>query len=268
MDRPVDGVEELWVTISEMWLKPAGDGRAVKLKMVSSPITVNLLEHNDLNASVLVENAVVEARSYNWFEMVIEDDDVTESFAKMEGGGTEHVDVDVPGGRLRLVSGFDVEPNGAIRILFDWDVRKGLTEAVGQSRFMLRPAFRVLNVDTYGAISGVVALTTIQNESTATGTCTDVEPGGQDNVVVYVFDGDQQGVDLNASNLEPITSVDAAYDPNTTGYNYRVAVDADTYPAEFTVAFACEGSETVTPEFLGPVLVEITDEATVETVNF
>jgi hypothetical protein len=152
MDRSVDGVTELYVTISEMWIKPRGDGPAFQLKMTSESITVDLLELNDENASVLVDEAVVRAGSYNWVEMKVEDTDITESHAMTTDGRMVPMNIDVPSNRIRLVGGFEVGENQGIRFLFDWDVRKGLTEAVGRDVYLLRPAFRVLT--DYGSVSG------------------------------------------------------------------------------------------------------------------
>ena len=156
MDRPVDGIAELYVTISEVWIKPSGDGPAVQLPLTSTPMPVNLLELTDQNASVLVEEAVVDPGRYNWIELRIEDSEIGQSYAVTDVGGTEMVDIDVPSGKIRLVSGFDVAENQAVRLLFDWDVRKGLTDPVGRDGYLLRPAFRVLDVDEYGAVSGTI----------------------------------------------------------------------------------------------------------------
>ena len=117
MDRPVDGVTELYVTISEVWIKPQGSGPAVQVPMTSTPLTVNLLALNDGNASVLVDEAVISAGSYNWIELKIEDANISESYAMTTVGGMVPVDVDVPSGKIRLVSGFDVGPNQALRFL-------------------------------------------------------------------------------------------------------------------------------------------------------
>ena len=42
MDRPVDGVTELYVTISEVWIKPQGGGPAEQVPMTSTPLTVSV----------------------------------------------------------------------------------------------------------------------------------------------------------------------------------------------------------------------------------
>lgn len=232
MDRPVDGVTELHVTISEVWLKPKGDGPAFELPMTSTLLTVDLLELNDQTASVLVDEAVVPAGSYNWIELKIEDANIADSYAMTTAGGMVPVDVDVPSGKLRLVSGFDVGENQAARFLFDWDVRKGLTEAVGRQVLLLRPAFRILDVDEYGAIVGSALASTIAAD-------TDCQAVADPAVgkTVYVFEGDVTPDDIDGIGTEPLTTVEAVLNETTGDYDYRAVV----MPGDYTVAFTCEG---------------------------
>lgn len=232
MDRPVDGVTELYVTISEIWIKPQGNGPAVMVPMTSTPLTVNLLALNDENASVLVDGAEISVGSYNWIELKIEDTDISESYAMTTAGGMVPVDVDVPSGKIRLVSGFDVGPNQGLRFLFDWDVRKGLTEAVGQQRYLLRPAFRILNVDEYGSLSGTISADTITMDAS----CQDVVDPTMGKVV-YIFEGDVTPDDIDGMDPDPLTTVDAVLNVATSDYDYRTIL----MPGDYTVAFTCLG---------------------------
>lgn len=267
MDRPVDGVTELYVTISEIWIKPTGSGPAVQLPMTATPLTVNLLELNDGNASILVDAAVINAGSYNWFEMKIEDSAITESYAMTTTGGMVPVDVDVPSNKIRLVSRFDVEPNQAVRFLFDWDVRKGLTEAVGRQVYLLRPAFRVLDVDEYGAVSGTISADTILLDATCQAVA---DPAiGK---VVYIFAGDVIPDDIDGIAPDPLTTVDAVLNVDTSDYDYRTIL----MPGEYTVAFTCLGDldadgssedlDFISPIAAGPITVM--DGTPVEDVDF
>lgn len=264
MDRPVDGITNLYVTISEVWLKPQGDGPAFMLDMTTTPLTVDLLELGDENASVLVDEAVVPAGIYNWIEMKIEDADISESYAMTDAGGMVPVDVDVPSGKVRFVSGFEVGENQAARFLFDWDVRKGLTEAVGQGTLLLRPAFRILDVDEYGSISGTISSTTAEE---GCGALPD-----SSGMVVYVFEGDVTPDDMDGVAPEPLTTADPVFDVGTGDWNYRTVV----MPGSYTVALACDGdmdtdlvNDTLT--FADPadgILVDVTAATPVEDVNF
>lgn len=231
MDRPVDGVTELWVTISEMWLKPAGDGPAFELPLTNTPIQVNLLDLTDQTAELLVDEAVVDAGSYNWIELRVEDADVGDSYAITDIGGMEPVDIDVPSGKIKLVSGFSVGDNQAIRLLIDWDVRKGLTDPVGREGYLLRPAFRVLDVDELGSVSGTITQTTFDLEDSCT-----AKSNADEGNVVYVFEGDVTPDDIDDVSPDPVTTVDAI--PGVDGgYDYRFVIE----PGDYTIAFTCQG---------------------------
>jgi hypothetical protein len=231
MDRPVDDVTQLWVTITGVSLKPAG-GPPFDVEMENAPITVNLLELNDENASVLVSEAVVDAGRYNWVELRVDDSGFPLSYAVTDAGGHLEVDVDVPSDKIRLVSGFEVGENEAVRLLFDWDVRAGLAEAVGPGKLKLRPAFRILDVDEYGVISGTVAATTIATETTCSGS-----PDLNSGKVIYVFEGEVSPDDIDDEDPNPVTTVDAVFNVTTGDYDYRAAV----MPGVYTVAFTCQG---------------------------
>jgi hypothetical protein len=272
MDAPVDGVTAVYVKITAMWIKPRGNGPAVQLPLTSTPMTVNLLELTDTNAAILIDEAVIEAGSYEWLAMdVAAERNVRDSYVMTETGGEEEVELRVPGGRVRLVSGFDVPANEAVRLLFDWDMRQGLVYPPGQGQYMLKPAFRMLDVDAYGVLQGTIARTTVgTNLNAATNNC-----ASDDNVdiavgnVVYVFDSTVAPDDIDGTD-DPEATVAAT--SNAAGdYVYRTLLEPGTY----TVVFSCEAgnddpetSDDIT--FLSPVGATnpVASQGNTMTVNF
>jgi hypothetical protein len=234
MDRPVDNVIALYVTISEIWLKPQGEGPAFELEMTSSPLVVDLLELDLENAALIVDNAVVPAKSYNWLEMRVED-----AYAMTDTGAMMpvEVEVNVPSGRIRLVSGFEVGENLGVHFVFHWDVRTALTEAVGQEVLILRPAFRVLEVGEYGAVSGSILATDVSSWNS--GACLDDDSDADVGNVVYVYEG--AGItpdEIGGPGEQPSTTVDAEYNSIDDSYDYYVAL----MPGDYTLAFTCQGA--------------------------
>ena len=73
IDRPIDGIFELNITVTEFWVKPQGNGPAFQLDMVDTPVTVNLLELSIDDPAVFIERANIPAGTYNRLEMVIDD---------------------------------------------------------------------------------------------------------------------------------------------------------------------------------------------------
>jgi hypothetical protein len=238
MDAPVDGVTAVYVKITSMWIKPNGSGPAVQLPLVNAPLTVNLLALTESNAAILVNEAVIEPGSYEWLAMdIAAERGVRDSYVLTETGAEEEIELRVPSGRLRLVSGFDVGANEGVRLLFDWDMRQGLVYPPGQGQYMLKPAFRMLDVTEYGALQGTIAAATVGTSlDPATNVCAsddnlDLEVGN----VVYVFAGAVTPDDVDGTD-DPVATVAARR--NAAGdYTYRTLVE----PGSYTVVFTCEG---------------------------
>jgi hypothetical protein len=272
MDAPVDGVTAVYVKITSMWIKPQGNGPAVQLPLNVAPLTVNLMELTDTNAAILIDEAVIEPGSYEWLAMdIAAERNVRDSYVMTETGGEEEIELRVPSGRVRLVSGFDVPPNEALRLLFDWDMRQGLVYPPGQGQYMLKPAFRMLDVTAYGVLQGTIAATTIGTSlDPAANNC-----ASDDNVdlgvgnVVYVFAGSVTPDDVDGTD-DAVATVEATR--NTAGdYVYRTLLEPGTY----TVVFSCEAGND-DPEtndeitFLNPVGTTnpVASQGNTTTVNF
>ncbi|MDH3379812.1 MAG: DUF4382 domain-containing protein [Gammaproteobacteria bacterium] len=235
MDRPVDGIVELNITVTEFWIKPQGDGPAFQLDMVDTPVTVNLLELSVDNPAIFVDRANIPAGTYNWLEMTVDDSSSFAAHAMTDDGLMREVDIDVPSDRVRLINNFEVEPNDSVRLLFDWDVRKGLTEAVGRSLYILKPVIRVLDVEEFGSVVGKIASATVlaeENDCNAdSATDMDYDKGN----VIYVFKGAVDPGEIGV--VDPYTTVEAKYKNDNGDYEYRAALVPDTY----TIAATCQG---------------------------
>jgi hypothetical protein len=271
MDAPVDGVTAVHVRITSMWIKKAG-GPAEQIPLVNTPIDVNLLELTDANAAVLIDEAVIQPGTYEWIAMdVAAERGVRDSYVMTETGGEEEIELGVPSGRVRLVSGFEVAPNQAVQLLFDWDMRQGLVNPPGQGRYFLKPAFRMLDVTEYGVLQGTIAAATVGTSlDAALNNC-----AADDNVnldegnIVYVFAGAITPDDVDGTE-DPVATV-AATRTSLGDYVYRTLVNPGTY----TVAFTCEGGND-DPElddnitFLNPVGATnpISNQGDATTVNF
>jgi|SRR5688572_1115364 hypothetical protein len=243
MDAPVDDVTAVYVQIAAMWIKPQGDGPAVQLPLKNAPLRVNLLELTDKNAAILIDEAVIEPGSYEWLAMDIDaDPNIRDSYVMTQTGGEEEIGVEVdlfvPSGRLRLVGGFDVPANEAVHLLFDWDMRKGLVHPPGLGRYLLKPAFRMLDVTAYGVLEGTIDGATVG---------TDIDPEKNDCAmddedltvgnVVYVFEHAMPGDTVTPDDIDgvgdPVVTVEATLDVDD--YVYRTLLEPGTY----TVVFSC-----------------------------
>ena len=247
MDRPVDGITELNITVTEFRVKPQGSGPAFPLDMVETPVTVNLLELSVDDPAIFVERANIPAGIYNWLEMTVDDSDSSLANAMTNDGAMRQVDIDVPSNRIRLINNFEVEPNDSVRLLFDWDVRKGLTEAVGRQVFILKPVIRVLDVEEFGSVEGEISSATIMAPGNDCNADSAVEMDYDVGNVVYVFEEavvpDEMGV------VEPYTTVEAKDEDNDGDYEYRAVL----MPGTYTIAATCQaGNDSDADDGLDP----------------
>jgi hypothetical protein len=232
MDAPVDGVTAVNVEIKAIWIK-GPNGPATELPLTHTPLKVNLLGLTDKNAAILIDEAVIAPGKYEWLSMDVnaDFDGVFDSSVMTASGGQE--EIRVPSGRVRLVDGFEVGPNQAVKLLFDWDLRQGLVDPPGQPGFLLKPAFRMLDVVELGALRGTVALATI---TTAANACAKDNANLDVGNVAYVYAGlNVVPDDIDGKSPDPVATAPAT--PAANGdYVYRVVLA----PGDYTVAFTCQ----------------------------
>ncbi len=236
MDRPVDGITALNITVTEFWIKPQGSGPAFQLDMVETPVTVNLLELSVDDPAIFIDRANIPAGTYNWLEMTVDDSNSSASHAMTDEGLMRDVDIDVPSDRVRLINNFEVEPNDSVRLLFDWDVRKGLTEAVGRNLYILKPVIRVLDVEEFASVTGQISGTTVMADENVCNADSVMAMDYAVGNVIYVFEGDVAPGEIGV--VDPYTTVEAKDEDNDGNYEYRASL----MPGTYTFAATCQGA--------------------------
>lgn len=239
MDAPVDDVKEVHVQISAMWIKPS-EGPAFELPLENAPVTVDLLSLTEDNAAILVDNAAIDAGSYEWLAMDVngEIDSVFDSFVVTDTEEMMEVEIFVPSGRVRLVSGFEAPANQALQLIFDWDMRKGLVKPPGLGGYILKPAFRVIDMAAFGALRGSIPVSTVTMEENECNADNDIEDYDVGNVV-YIFDGLDVAVDdVDGIDPDPLATVDAVLNDASTDYEYSTLLPY----GDYTVAFTCQAA--------------------------
>jgi hypothetical protein len=251
MDAPVDEVAELWIRINTVRVKPAGDGPPLEYPL-DPALDVDLLTLDEDNAVLLLDSEPVEAGEYNWIELIVDAEFDGNYYSRVVANGGGEYEVQVPSGSVRLVSGFTVTANGHTRFLIDWDTRRGLVNPPGLPGYLLRPAFRVIDLTEYGVLSGTVAMDLVLDES-----CTNdlnLDTGN----AVYVYD--DHGVDpydVDGTDPDPVAILNVRQD-EFGEYVYSTLLS----PGDYTVAFTCQASddhpdEEDDIEFIGPTDVTV-----------
>jgi hypothetical protein len=195
-----------------------------------------LLELSVDNPAIFIDQANIPAGTYNWLEMTVDDSSSSAAYAMTDEGTMVEVDIDVPSDRVRLINNFDVAPNDSVRLLFDWDVRKGLTEAVGRSLYILKPVIRVLDVEEFGSVVGTISAATIVDPANDCNADSTTAMDYDDGNVIYVFEGVVDPGEIGV--VDVYTTVEATYDDVDDDYKYRASL----MPGTYTIAATCQGA--------------------------
>jgi hypothetical protein len=214
----------------------------------------------------LLSDTEVPAGGYNWVRLAVnaEFDNVYDSYAMTPTG---QIELRVPSGSqngLKLVSGFTVTENQSTHLVIDWDLRKALSDPIGQPGWHLRPALRVTDMALFGTLRGTVAEALVTDAS-----CTN-DLAAQTGNAVYIYDGmtDTPG-DIGDAENDPFTTATVTQD-GAGAYTYEVNFLS---VGEYTAAFTCQANDDVSDMdnddivFTAPQPFVIEDGVTTE-INF
>jgi hypothetical protein len=263
MDAPVDDASQVWVTFTGVSLKPQGNGSAIDITF-PTPAKVDLLSLNADNAETLLDGHVLPAGIYNWLELHVqaEHDGTFDSYAVLQNGGIEEVELEVPSGSVRLVSGLTITANQETSFLIDWNLHEGLVDPVGHSGLFLRPALRVIDMTQYGTLTGTVAMAQV----TAAGCSNDLNLDLGN--AVYIYAGlNAVPDDFDLTDPQPVATAGVTQD-SLGAYVYETLLS----PGDYTVAFTCQAIDDLPDAdeaivFVQPTNVTVADGAT-HTVSF
>jgi len=271
-DAPVDDVLNLFVEFTGVSVKPQGNGPAIDIAY-QAPLRIDLLTLDAGNTELLLDSEEFPAGAYNWIELWVNAsfDSTLDSYAVTSVGGQEEIQVPGPAQqrRLRLVSGFNITANQETAFLFDWDVRRGLIDPVGQPGFFLRPAIRVIDMTAYGTLNGTVAMTLIAPVNPADCSNDLVQDTGNAVYIYEQFDFTTIDPDDIDGAVGPVPVATARVSQDTAGdYVYETILS----PGNYTVGFTCQTAEDLVDSDDAIVILGLTDitivDGVTETVSF
>jgi hypothetical protein len=263
-DAPVDDVTVVNVQFTGVTLKPAS-GDEIEFVFDAAKNFDLLTLTGGLTAELLADTEVP-AGGYNWVRLAVnaEFDNVFDSFAMKSTG--EEVELRVPSGSqngLKLVSGFTVTENQSTHLVIDWDLRKALSDPLGQPGYHLRPALRVTDMALFGTLSGTVAEALVTDAN-----CTN-DLVAQTGNAVYIYIGvtDTPG-DIGDAENDPFTTTTVTQD-GAGAYTYEVNFLS---VGEYTAAFTCQAndddSETDTDIVFSPPQSFVIEDGVTTEINF
>ncbi|MFC6440178.1 DUF4382 domain-containing protein [Bowmanella sp. JS7-9] len=252
-DAPVDDLSEVVVCFNAVELKHA-DGSASDStftvgtdpqmltandvckndagEVIPATVGINLLDYMGMASESLLSEVSIAPGTYNQLRLVMADG----SYGTVKETG-EKIDVSVPSNELKL-DGFTAALGNTLSFTLEFDLRKAMTNPVGQSGYFLKPrGVRLVDNNQIGHVQGTVDETILVNNS-----CT-VAPSDITTPVatVYLY----QGVSLDSNTLadnggaegvEPFASTTVTFDGAAT-YSYEIGY----VPAgDYTLSLSCD----------------------------
>lgn len=233
-DAPIDSVSAVVVEFTGVTLKPSS-GAEIVITFVE-PKTFDLMTLTGGLTAELLPETEVPVGEYNWIRLAVnaEFDSIYDSYAMTPTG---QVELRVPSGSnsgLKLVSGFTVTQDQSTNLVIDWDLRKALSDPLGQPGLHLRPAIRITDMSSYGTLTGTVSEALMTDES-----CTNDPAMGTGSAVYLYSDVVDVPGDIGDAVNEPFTT--ATVSQNGSGvYVFEVNFLS---VGEYTAAFTCQASD-------------------------
>lgn len=221
-DAPVDDADRVVVQFTAVVLERADGGEEVFDFFV--PLSIDLAAQTEGATAQLLGSVRAEEGSYDAVRLEISaDGSGTDSFVETAGVPRPLLLAAVDEPRLRVARAFNVEFNEETRLVLDFDLRKSVHDPNSASDpFELRPALRLVDPETAGAVAGTVSASLV--------------PAGC-RPAVYVYTGHSASANDEGSALPPFAST--LVRPAGAVSSYRVAF----LPAgNYTVAFTCDAA--------------------------
>lgn len=234
-DAPITTAGSVWVTFSEVHLKPADGGDWVR-HVLPMPKPVDLMTLQGMATADLAVNVRVPAGEYEEIRLLV-DDSLPSKNEIVTSTGT--YSLTIPGGSssgLKIKGNFTVGVERAATLVADIDLLQSLV-MVAPGDYQLRPVVRLVENASAGHLRGTVDASRLDDSTTS---CSDGDPGSYN--AVYVYSGhDAQVEDIDQSAMDaddqPLTTTKIWLDPASGEYVYEVAY----LPAgDYTLAFTCK----------------------------
>ena len=255
-DAPVDYAEKVNVQFTGIELKPkSGNSFIVDL----GTMDIDLYALQGGASALMLDDLEVEAGEYTWMRLAVNAErGVDDSYLQTDlNDDTTKTSLWVPSGSqsgLKLNNGFIITAGGSLNLTIDFDLRKSISNPVGQDDYILKPSLRVVDNTEVGEITGSVdeSLLSVLNENQQE-TCTFDEEGNAV-AAVYIFSAEvteanvddidlaEEGVVEDLGGADPITTaaVIAETDENNiTTYHYTAAFLS---AGNYTVALTCQAA--------------------------
>jgi hypothetical protein len=157
-DAPVTNAKNVFLTISAITVK--GPNKKVTYNIVdengdAATKQIDLLSLTGSNAELIIEGWELEAGEYQWLRLHSVTSGAEDSYVVFNDG-SPNIELTVPSGDLKLVSGFTIPANGTADFTVDIDLSRALVYRGATKDYLLKPAMRLLDNSEVGHIAGSI----------------------------------------------------------------------------------------------------------------
>lgn len=256
-DAPVDNADHVWVEFTGVELKLQG-GAALQIDyFAGDEKKIDLLDLQGTLSEPLISNASIAAGTYSWVRLKVNaESDTLDSYVVLNDGS--EISLRVPSGSqtgLQLNTPFTITAGGVSNFTIDFDLRKSVTDPVGQPDYILKPSLKIVDNSQIGQISGTVD-PSLFDESHC-GADADGSTGA--GAAIYLYSGSAATTGDSGSADEPLTSALIALNAASGSLEYEIGfVEA----GDYTIAFTCDASAD-DPESAEAITIELAADITV-----
>ncbi len=245
--------------------------------VVANTRGIDLLSFTGADSTELLNNIEINPGNYNQIRLVMSnlsyatvdlDNDGIEDDNDQDGRA-DRIPIRVPSNELKL-DGFTATLGGITDLTVEFDLRKGMTNPVGQEGYILKPrGVRIVDNTESGHIEGTVSEALLMNNM-----C-DVMPEDLSDTVasVYVYPGtDLDSAELadngGTESIESLTSAPVLFDGATT-YSFEIGFVSS---GDYTLALTCssdtdpEGDDDV--DFIAIIEANVGEDGSKTEVSF
>jgi hypothetical protein len=250
-DAPVDDLSEVVVCFNQIELK-SGEGDVTFTVgndsgmisandlcldnsggVIPNTVGVDLKQYTGSDSIALVEGITIEAGDYSQLRLIISDG----SYGT-DAETSEKIAVTVPSNELKL-DGFTATIGGTVDFTLEFDLKKSMTNPVGQAGYFLKPrGVRLVNNNEAGHITGVVAETLLIDNL-----CAPLSDSTTNVASVYIYEGTDIDIEVlednggDENNSLPYASSAVTFDNEQTSYNFEIGFIT---VGEYTIALTCD----------------------------
>ena len=251
-DAPVADLSEVVICFNQIELKGSGantvftvgnnDGMIASNDLclddndnvIPDTVGIDLKQYTGSDSISLVDGISVEAGDYTQLRLVMSDG----SYG-IDAQTDEKISVSIPSNELKMLDGFTATLGGIVDFTLEFDLKKAMTNPIGQTGYFLKPrGVRLVDNNEAGHIDGTVSEILLSDNQ-----CTPLSDSTVNVASVYIYEGADVAIETlednggdEAGNL-PYASTAVTFDSEKTSYNFEIGFIQE---GEYTVAISCD----------------------------